>query len=82
MESIAEKSIVEMRNITPESIIAVTALGDETMDMRIPFEIPAKSMKHHDKTRGKVFMFIYFREHTKDDTGDRIKETIKERTIL
>ena len=27
-------------------------------------------------------MLIHFRKHTKDDTGDRMKETIKERTIL
>ena len=33
-ESIAKESIVEMRDITPESIITVTAFRDETMDMR------------------------------------------------
>ena len=54
-ESIAKESIVEMRDITPESIITVTAFRDETMDMRIPFKIPAESMQDHDKTRGKVF---------------------------
>jgi len=43
-----------MRDITPESIITVTAFRDETMDMRIPFKIPAESMQDHDKTRGKV----------------------------
>ena len=43
-ESIAKESIVEMRDITPESIITVTAFRDETMDMRIPFKIPAESM--------------------------------------
>lgn len=35
---------------------------DETMDMRIPFKIPAESMQDHDKTRGKVFVFVHFRE--------------------
>ena len=54
-ESIAKESIVEMGDITPESIITVTAFRDETMDMRIPFKIPAESMQDHDKTRGKVF---------------------------
>ena len=61
-ESIAKESIVEMRDITPESIITVTAFRDETMDMRIPFKIPAESMQDHDKTRGKVFVFVHFRE--------------------
>ena len=37
-ESIAKESIVEMRDITPES------------------------MQDHDKTRGKVFVFVHFRE--------------------
>ena len=62
-ESIAKESIVEMRDITPESIITVTAFRDETMDMRIPFKIPAESMQDHDKTRGKVFVFVHFREN-------------------
>ena len=61
-ESIAKESIVEMRDITPESIITVTAFRDETMDMRIPFKIPAESMQDHDKTSGKVFVFVHFRE--------------------
>ena len=43
-ESIAKESIVKMRDITPETIITETALRDEAMDMRIPFEISAKSM--------------------------------------
>ena len=56
------ESIVGMRDITSESIITVTAFRDETMDMRIPFKIPAESMQDHDKTRGKVFVFVHFRE--------------------
>ena len=59
---VSTESIVEMIDITPESIITVTAFRDETMDMRIPFKIPAESMQDHDKTRGKVFVFVHFRE--------------------
>ena len=57
-ESIAKESIVEMRDITPESIITVTAFRDETMDMRIPFKITPKSMECRNKARDKMFLFV------------------------
>jgi hypothetical protein len=41
--------------------------------MRIPFEISAECMKNHDKTGSEVFGFIHFEEHTRDDTGNRMK---------
>ena len=66
-----------MRDITPESIITVTAFRDETMDMRIPFKIPAESMQDHDKTRGKVFGLIGFKEHAGDNTVDSVKKAIQ-----
>ena len=47
---------------TPGGKITGPALGNERMDMRIPFKIPAESMQDHDKTRGKVFVFVHFRE--------------------
>ena len=48
--------------------IAVTTFGNETVNVRIPFEIPAKGMKNTDKTRSKEFGFIIFMEHTRDNT--------------
>lgn len=43
-ESIAQKGVVKVSDMTPKSIITKTAFGDETVDMRIPFGISAKSM--------------------------------------
>ena len=48
--------------VAPAQREANAAFGNETMDMRIPFKIPAESMQDHDKTRGKVFVFVHFRE--------------------
>ena len=36
-ESVAEISVVEMTDIAPETVIAVPAFRNETMDMGIPF---------------------------------------------
>ena len=49
-------------HMPPETIIAIAAFRDETMNVGIPLEVPAKSMQDHDKTRGKVFVFVHFRE--------------------
>jgi len=51
-------------DITPKAIIAVAALGDQTVDVGIPFEIPAKSMENHDTAGSEVSGFVHFKEHT------------------
>lgn len=43
-ESIPKKGVVKMFDGFPESIITKTAFRDETVDVRVPFEIPAKGM--------------------------------------
>ena len=52
------------------------------MDMRIPFKIPAESMQDHDKTRVKFLCLFILENKQKDNTGDGMKETVKERAIL
>lgn len=47
-----------MSDITPKAIIAVAALGDQTVDVGIPFEIPAKSMENHDVAGSKIFGMV------------------------
>lgn len=53
-EGIAEISVVEMGNITPEAIIAEATFRKQAVDMRIPLEVPAKSMEDHDETGDKI----------------------------
>ena len=67
---------------TPGGNIPGTALGDERMDMRVPFEVSTERVKDTNKPRSKIFSFIKFRKHTKDDISDGMKKTIQKRMIL
>ena len=40
-EGIAKISVTKDFDVSPKSIVAVTALGDQAMDMRIPFQVTA-----------------------------------------
>ena len=81
-ESIAEVGIVEVIDITPKAVIAVSAFRDETMDMRIPFKIPAKGVKDHDKTGREVHGFILFKKHTGNNAVYRMKKAVKESAVI
>ena len=48
---------------TPGGKITGPALGNERMDMRIPFEVSTKRVKDTNKPGSKVFSFIKFRKH-------------------
>ncbi len=63
-KSISKVCIIKVSDITPKAIIAVAALGDQTVDVGIPFEIPAKSMENHDIAGSEVSGFVHFKEHT------------------
>ena len=43
--------------------------GNQAVNVRIPFEIPAKSMKNHDITGSEVFGFVHFKEHVGNNTA-------------
>lgn len=48
---------------TPGGNITGTALGDERMDMRAPFEVSAERVKDTNKPGSKIFILIKFRKH-------------------
>jgi hypothetical protein len=50
--------------------------------MRIPFQRAAKSMKNADKARNKVFTFVHFVEHFKNNATDCLEKTVKKRTVF
>ena len=52
------------------------------MNMRIPFKWAPKGVEDADKAGNKVFGFIQLIKHTKNDTTDSKKQTVKERTIF
>ena len=45
---------------TPGGNIPGTALGDERMDMRVPFEVSTERVKDANKPRSKVFSLGQF----------------------
>lgn len=55
------------------AVIAVATFGNQAVNVRIPFEIPAKSMKNHDITGSEVFGFVHFKEHVGNNTATEWK---------
>ena len=49
--------------MAPEAVITVTTFEKETVDVRIPFEIPAKSMEDHDVAGSKIFGMVQVKKH-------------------
>ena len=81
-ESVTEISIIEMTYAAPETIVAVAAFGNEAVDVRVPFQIPAKGMEDHDKAWSEVQGFILFRKHPGNDAVYGMKETVQKRTVI
>lgn len=82
LKGFTQESIVEVFNNSPEAIIRETAFGKETVDMRIPFERPAKGMEDADETGHKVFAFVDLMEEPENDTADSLKKAAKERAVI
>ena len=81
-ESITEIVVVKVFYMTPESIITVAAFGKEAVNVGIPFEIAAKSMKDHDIAGSKIFGMVQIEKHPRYYTGDGMEETVQERSVL
>ena len=62
-ESISQIVVVKVLYMAPEAVITVTAFGKETVDVRIPFEIPAKSVEDHDVAGSKIFGMVQVKKH-------------------
>ena len=62
-ESVAEIVVVKVFYMTPETVITVTAFGKKAVNVGIPFEIAAKSMKDHDIAGSKIFGMVQIEKH-------------------
>ena len=82
MKSVTEESVIKMGIITSEIVIDIVVFRDKAVNMQIPFPIPAKSMKNHNKSRSKIWGFIEFVEHTADHTGNRVEKAVKKIGIV
>ncbi len=58
-ESIAQIVVVKVFYMAPEAVITVTTFGKEAVDVRIPFEILAKSMQDHDIAGNEIFCMVH-----------------------
>ena len=67
----------KMFDMTPEAVITVSTLRYQTVDMRIPFQIPAKCVKNHNKSGGKILGFIHLKKHAGDNARNRMEQTVK-----
>ena len=68
--------------MAPLPVIAVATFRNQTVNVRIPFKIPAKSMKNHNVTRSKILGFVHFKEHAGNNAGNRMKKARKQRSVL
>ena len=75
-ESITEIVVVKVLHMTPEAVVTIAAFRKKAVDVRIPFEIPAKSMKNHDVAGSEIFGMVEVKKHTGYHTGDRMKEAV------
>ena len=82
MKSVTEESVIKMGIITSEIVIDIVVFRDKAVNMQIPFPIPAKSMKNHNKSRSKIWGFIEFVEHTADHAGNRVEKAVKKIRIV
>lgn len=69
----AKEIIIEMFYGLPGKIVAGGAFGNKGVDMRVPFEITAEGVENTDEAGSKVFSFIHFGKHAKDDIPDRVE---------
>ena len=63
----------KLKTACREAGIAVATFKNQAVNVRIPFEIPAKSMKNHDITESEVFGFVHFKEHVGNNTATEWK---------
>lgn len=81
-KGIAQKGIVEVFDMTPETVITIPTFGNEAMDMRIPFEIPAESVQDHDETGSEVFDLVDLKEHAGDDAINGMEKTVEQGAVI
>ena len=81
-ESVTEIVVVKVFYMTPESVITVAAFGKDTVDVGIPFEVAAKSVKDQDIAGRKIFGMVQVEKHPRYYTGDGMEEAVQKRPVL
>ena len=81
-KSVTEESVIKMGNITPEPVITVSTFRDKAVNVWVPFQVPAKGVKNHNKSGSKILGFIELMKHTADHTGNRVEKAVKKIRIV
>ncbi len=81
-EGVSQISVIKVCNPAPDDVITTAAFRNETVYVRIPFEVAPKSMENTNETGSEVFGFIDFEKHTKDNASDRRKERIQKVSVF
>ena len=71
-----------MIDIAPKPVIAVTAFGNEAVDMGVPFQIPAECMEDHDEAGSKVHGLVLPKEHTGDNAVYCKEKAVKKGAVI
>lgn len=82
LKRLTEVRIVEVFYIAPESVVRISAFGKKTVDVRVPFERTAESMKDTDKARDKIFGFVQGEKEFFDDIRNSLKEAVKQVAVF
>ncbi len=81
-EGITQIIVIEVIYFAPETVITIAAFRDKTVYMGIPFKITSESVEDHDEAGSEVFGFVHFVEQTRNNTGDRVEETVEQGTVF
>lgn len=82
MEGFTEVRVIEVFNRAPETVIRVSALSKETVDMGIPLKGAAKGVKNTDKTGNEVFGFIQGEKEFFNNIRNRFKKTVQQVAVF
>ncbi len=50
--------------VAPEAVVTVAAFGNQTVDVWIPFQIPAEGVENHEESRSEIHGLVLFEKHT------------------
>ena len=67
-----------MVGIPPGTVITVTALRNEAVDVGIPFQVSAQGVKNHDKTGSGIQGFVLSEKHAGNNAVNSMKMATKE----
>ena len=81
-KGITQEGIIKMMDMPPETIIAVTAFREKTMNVRVPFQIPPKGVKNKNKARSEIFRFINLEKHAGNNALHRMKQAVQKRAAF